>query len=280
MNRIPVISIQRGCVYDGPGVRTTVFLKGCTLHCPWCCNPESINLSKEFFYYEDRCLKVQGIDSAFCLNCQKNDGIISISECPLNVMVPVSKDWTTDELLKEILKDECLFKESNGGVTFSGGEPLLWIEKISLALRKLRDKSIDIVFETSLQVPFCNVEMMAEYANRVILDLKLQEEMLLHDCRYTSSIQDKITLLQKHQLPIDFRLVFVNSVYDQSHFVIDKLKQLGVKQLELLKCHNLAQQKYKCLGLPFNVSHVDEEKYNEFTENLIQNQILTFKMTV
>ena len=119
---VRITNIQHFSLDDGPGIRTTIFLKGCNLTCPWCCNPENINFEIENYIH----------------NNQKES---------------FGYDIPLEELEKEILKDEVFYSENDGGVTFSGGEPLLQIKELEPLLKSLRSKNINICFETALCVP-------------------------------------------------------------------------------------------------------------------------------
>lgn len=273
MKPLKVVSIQRGCVYDGPGVRTTIFLKGCTLRCPWCCNPEAIPMEDEWFVDDSKCIFKQGKESDICAACERKGGNKSIEKCPFGVANATSQTITMESLLDEIYADYELFQSSGGGVTFSGGEPLQYAEELLPLLRELKNKSISVYVETSLCVPQERIEQRKDYIDGAIIDLKLQPEMMLGDEKYLSDIREKIRLLGQQE--IIYRLVFVNSMEQRSKEVIDALNQLSVKHIELLKCHDLAKPKYTKL----NKTHVDytanEEKYKLFAEELKRHSIDT-----
>lgn len=245
MNIIRVVSIQRGCVYDGPGIRTTVFLKGCTLHCPWCCNPEAVSIETDFFFYEDKCLINKGIESKMCAQCNRCGGVKSTLLCPFKYTEPTSKEYSSDALSDELLKDNDLYTSSLGGVTFSGGEPLLWIHELVPTLERLKIRNIDIAFETTLQISKDNVEKSFAYAKLMIIDLKLQPEMFLESENYIRSMKLHLDKIKSKKIDVIYRLVFVNSVYTNYKLVINRLQYLNVNSIELLKCHNLAHKKYQ-----------------------------------
>lgn len=264
MNIIRVVSIQRGCVYDGPGVRTTVFLKGCTLFCPWCCNPEAISLESDFFSYEDRCLINRGIKSEICAQCERYGGVKSVLLCPFKYIEPTSKVYSIDALSDELLKDKDLYADSFGGVTFSGGEPLLWIYELVPILERLRINDIDIAFETTLQVSKDNVEKSLAYAKLMIIDLKLQSEMFLESESYIRTMKLFIDKIKSKKINVIYRLVFVNSMYKKWELLINRLQCLSVKSIELLQCHNLANKKYQYLGIT-NIDYTaDENLFSQF----------------
>ena len=132
-----IFDIKRFSTHDGAGIRTTVFLKGCSLNCVWCQNPEGISMKRRPIYFENRC-----INSGNCVKLSKNNGFVFedgniklninneenweeiIDACPSNAIMMDSKVQTVDEIIKEVIKDEVFFAHG-GGVTLSGGEPLV-----------------------------------------------------------------------------------------------------------------------------------------------------------
>lgn len=120
MKPLKIISIQRNCVDDGPGVRTTVFLKGCSLKCPWCCNPEAISYEDDFFTDNSKCLHIQGKISSICTKCERANGSEPTKECILGVAINTSQAYDVDRLLERICEDEELFKYSGEELHFRG----------------------------------------------------------------------------------------------------------------------------------------------------------------
>ena len=128
-----IADIQRASIHDGDGVRTTVFFKGCPLSCKWCHNPECISFEKEVLYYPEKCIH--------CGLCDKG--------CFSGARVVCGKSMTADEVLSEIMLDVPYYGK-NGGVTFSGGEPIAQKEFISECIDKCKEKNINCAVETSL----------------------------------------------------------------------------------------------------------------------------------
>lgn len=266
MNIIRVVSIQRGCVYDGPGIRTTVFLKGCTLHCPWCCNPETISFESDFFYHENRCLRNKNIQSLLCKQCVRNGSDRKVEYCPFEVIEPSFKDYTLEELSLEILKDEELYKESGGGITFSGGEPLLWIEKLYPLLKTLKQRNINIAFETSLYVQEKDLLLTLKYVDIFIIDLKLQKDYPQNKQKYLEIITKHIELITRKGVDLIYRMVFINTMIENTIEIIEYLKLIEIEKIELLLCHNLAAEKYKKIGI-HNIDYTArEDLFRKFSE--------------
>lgn len=266
-----VTSIQRGCVYDGPGVRTTVFLKGCLLRCPWCCNPETILSEEQIFANDSLCLKLKGIESVLCAVCERNGGVKLVSECPFGVADYVSRDYTPDELFHILLQDKELYRISGGGVTFSGGEPLLQVRDLQSVLVKLKEENVPIAFETSLVTDDVNIEIARKYADLFLVDLKIQPKMYLFEMEYIQATLSKLALLQGKD--ILFRMVFTDDVLEQKEEVLRQLQVFKVTAIEILRCHNLGEKKYEKLGWGFKSHMADLNKMQEFTTWLNSHHI-------
>ena len=145
-----VFNIQKFCTDDGPGIRTTVFLKGCHLRCAWCHNPESQRGEKEFLLYPDKCTgcgRCNGVtvddDKFFCFNDAKEI---------------CGKDYTTDEVFDIVIKDKAFYETSGGGVTFSGGECMLQIDFLYAILKKCKEHGIHTAVDTAGNVSFSHFE--------------------------------------------------------------------------------------------------------------------------
>lgn len=132
-----IFNIQKYAIHDGPGIRTTIFFKGCPLNCKWCHNPESISPHKELMYYKD-----------LCLNCRLCNGFTDPSECPSEALVEIGQDITSEDLMDEIMKDEIFYKSSGGGVTFSGGEPLFQADFLLELLIQSKKHKLTTVVDT------------------------------------------------------------------------------------------------------------------------------------
>ena len=159
---VRITNIQHFSLDDGPGIRTTIFLKGCNLNCPWCCNPENIRFEIEEYTHDDQ-----------------NDSF--------------GYDISLEELEKEILKDEVFYDKGNGGVTFSGGEPLLQIKELEPLLKSLKEKNINICFETSLSVATDLLEMAIYYIDEILANPEYESPVL----KINPEVKDFYDLSQK-----------------------------------------------------------------------------------
>ena len=278
MSKLRVSAIQRGCVYDGPGVRTTIFLKGCTLHCPWCCNPENISLEQEWFFDDSKCIKHKGIVSELCASCKRNDGYRAITECPFSVAEPVCHEWLPSDLFLQIEKDKELFGKS-GGITFSGGEPLIQADALLSVLEMCKKQNVNIAFETTLYVGKKSIAAVIPYVDIMIVDLKLQPEQ--GDIpNYMNSISENLDLIKKQGITVFYRLVFVNSLITIKEKICKQLKSLGVEEIELLKCHHLGARKYEKLNKESVDFTADERLFQNFSEYLQSEQLKVTQLKV
>ena len=151
-----IFNIQRFAIHDGPGIRTTVFFKGCPLRCWWCHNPESHKILPEKF---DGCNLRRGFDQSFSMNKDE-----------------IGKEISVDELMNEIVKDRVFYEESGGGVTFSGGEPLMQPEFLIESLKECKALGIHSAVDTSGYTSEGVIDRVSSYADLFLFDLKLMND--------------------------------------------------------------------------------------------------------
>lgn len=235
---IRITNIQHFSLQDGPGIRTTIFLKGCNLTCPWCCNPENINYEIES-YVEDGITKDFGYDISF------------------------------EDLEKEILKDQ-LYYENGGGVTFSGGEPLLQIKSLEPLLKSLKEKRINICFETALCVPTELVKIAIRYADEIFVDVKILDKI---QAKKVLNVDIDLYLSNLEYLTTNFNDICfripLNEEFTFKENNINLIKNFAKKyfdfKFEIFKVHNLAKNKYKYLNKEIiKFTDVSDEKLEEF----------------
>lgn len=243
---VRITNIQHFSLDDGPGIRTTVFLKGCNLTCPWCCNPENIDKSIEK-YVKD--------------NMEEEFGY----------------DISLEELEKEILKDEVFYSENNGGVTFSGGEPILQIKELEPLLKSLKEKGINICFETSLAVPSDLLETAIQYVDEVFIDIKILDKEEAKNVLNLDigSYYDNLEIINDSNIDKDnitFRIPLNNeyTLRDNNiNGILNLLEKYSDFKVEIFKTHNLAQSKYNVLKKDFiDFSNVSDEKMDEILKKI------------
>lgn len=182
-----VLFTQRFSIHDGPGIRTTVFLKGCNLHCAWCHNPESIEHQPELVYVEQNCIHCGrcGIDfGSASFQIEQRTGIAlatfgweMIERCPTGALVGYGKWKSADELVREIKRDERFYRTSGGGATVSGGEPMEQFEWTKQLLQTLKHQGIHTAMETNGTAPLERYMELLPYTDLFLLDYKLSDEV-------------------------------------------------------------------------------------------------------
>ena len=186
-----VLNIQHFCTNDGPGIRTNVFLKFCSLRCKWCCNPESIHPKPELAYDLKKCIGEQEcglclkecpetaiyfvdvdgkarVNWDLCTNCGK-----CVSVCPSNALYEFGRDMSVDEVLAEVEQDASFYQQSGGGITLSGGECALQPDFSAALLAEARRRGINTAIETAGNVPWRFFRQVVEHADTVLHEHKL-----------------------------------------------------------------------------------------------------------
>jgi pyruvate formate lyase activating enzyme len=271
-----ILHVQKMSTEDGPGIRSTVFFKGCGLHCAWCHNPESISFKPEIQWFASRCLYCQTcasicshnnltfdetglhIDRENCRGCF--DCAVA---CPANAIEPLGHEVSVEELLEELLKDRAYYEKSGGGVTLSGGEPTLQPEFSEALLRELQAHGIQTALDTCGVCSQANLERLLPHANLVLYDLKLLDEAqhLQHTLVSNRQILENIRYLAGylHRTPNPPVLWIRTPLIPQAtstqenisgigRFIRDELDGL-VARWELCAINNLCREQYKRLGL-------------------------------
>ena len=170
-----IFDIERGSFVDGPGIRTTVFFKGCNLKCAWCHNPESQSKAKEILFYKNKCTGCGKCKTNCPYHFEQCDfcGKCALF-CPNDAREICGKEYTVEEVLTEILKDKDYYG-ATGGVTFSGGECMLQIDFLEEILKKSRANGIHTAVDTAGHVPYQFFERILPYTNLFLYDLKCFE---------------------------------------------------------------------------------------------------------
>lgn len=281
-NMIRVTALQRLCVHDGPGVRTTVFLKGCYLNCPWCCNPETIHFDQDYLYNRNLCKKDKY--SIICRDCIFAGGNQVVEECPIGAFERTYTDYTVDDLYALLMRDKNLYKHG-GGITFSGGEPLLQARSLSSLLQRLKESDIHISVETSLYAPFFQLDHIKPYIDYWIIDLKYQYGYIInHDIETLDIDVDKnLLFIQNAVSPADicYRMVVMKEILRNAPSIAKKLKLHHVDDIELLSYHDLGEKKYKELGKAYHrFGTLTEDELREYIAILNSHGVNAHYMTI
>lgn len=276
-------------VHDGPGIRTTVFMKGCNMRCNWCHNPETWSSNIQIQFLEDKCIDCKACNKVASVSnftpsllIQANHFSISqsitISEsCFTGALEVVGKDVSVDDVLKAVERDREFFEESGGGITISGGEPLLQAEFVIELFKKCKQIGIHTAIETNLHSNSDLIVSVAEYTDLFMIDIKLWDTELHKKWTGLSNelILENIRILNGLGKSIIIRTPVISGVNDE----IGELSAIakfvsGLENLvsyELLPYHSLGSGKYIALGMEDKMPKFDLLSKQSFEQ--LQNKV-------
>jgi pyruvate formate lyase activating enzyme len=265
-----IFDVMRFSVHDGPGIRTTVFFKGCPLECWWCHNPEGLRSKPEVVYVSDRCVGCGDCVGA-CPNhaiswndhpvrdphlCQLEGCCAAV--CPSAATQIIGRWFTVEQIMEQVTKDTVFYEESGGGVTFSGGEPFLQSDFLEPVLDACRARGIHTAVET------CGV-----VDRRALLKLSGKVDLFLYDIKtldkrnhmkYTgasnTAILDNLAALATRHNDVVIRMPVVPGINDDDQNVQELagfMKTVGLSRLDLLPYHEIGSDKYRRLGRAYRL---------------------------
>ena len=290
MEHSPLIfDIKRYAINDGPGIRITIFLKGCSLNCKWCHNPESIPSQQQKMYSKDKC-----IGSKECIKHCPNDaltltpqGIITNYDlckmcgkcaevCPTKAIEMAGELMTVEQVMVEIKREVLLMDNSEGGVTFSGGEPLLHHKYLVELLDACGKEGIHRCVDTS---GFASTKVLLEVASKsehFLYDLKMMDDKKHKEWTGVSNkkILENLKLLAETGMAMNIRIPLIKGVNDDDKNIHESAKFITALKgdspiVNILPFHNIAENKYKKLGLDYDKGIMDEpdiKRQNEILE--------------
>lgn len=285
-----IFNIQRFSVHDGPGIRTTVFFKGCPLHCPWCSNPESQSFSPELIVRDILC-KGCGACVETCpqqaitltkkegrrINRKKcNSCFLCAEKCQYQSLSVCGKYMKVDEILDEVLQDRLFYKNSGGGVTLSGGEVLLQSDFALQVLKACKTEGLHTVLETSGYGSWKELKDLLPFVDLVLFDLKHPDPV---EHKKTTGVGNKIILenLRKtsKMTPVWLRIPLIAG-FNDSEAQIKKAtllgKEIGVQKISLLPYHEGGKSKSEQLGriYPLPEARAPEEEHLDHLKKIIE----------
>ena len=277
-----IFDIERYATQDGPGIRTVIFFKGCNLRGIWCQNPESQCVTPQIMYYVNLC---QGCGR--CITLCPNQAIhpdetfglltdpdlcAACGKCAVNCYVDarklMGKMMTVSDVMEEIQKDTPYYRSSGGGVTFSGGEPLLYPEFVRAVAQQCHEAGIHTAIDTAGHVSWETFEMLLPYLDLVFFDIKHIDADLHKTYTGVSNerILDNLKKLSAVFAPLIIRIPVIpgcNDSVDVQQRIYEFVKQLpGIERVELLPYHSLGTTKYKGLGRDYTL-HADSFKKDD-----------------
>jgi pyruvate formate lyase activating enzyme len=253
-----VFNVQRFSLHDGPGVRTTVFMKGCPLSCGWCHNPESRSPAPGFVRMRHRCMN--------CGRCGEDelaDPVVSgrgdedVEACPTGALQGVGETVESAALVTTLLRDRIFFDESGGGVTFSGGEPLMQAAFVTEAMRRLQAEGVHTTLDTCGFGRWQDLREAAACANLVLYDIKLMDDARHKAATGVSNgvILENLAALAKVHAAIWIRVPVIPGVTDDEANLDAAAAFLqplpGIRQIDLLPYHPTGEAKFARVGLDY-----------------------------
>ena len=273
MPKAMIFDIQRNSFVDGPGIRTTVFFKGCNLRCKWCHNPESQSFEKQMMFYKDKCTgcgkcrevcpnHLQSCD--FCGKCELY--------CPADARKVCGREYTPAEVFAEVIKDKAFYDNSGGGVTFSGGECMLQLDFLCEILEKCKSAGIHTAVDTAGNVPWESFEKILPFTDLFLYDIKafdaelhrkgtgVSNELILENLKNLSGRADIIV-----RIPV---IGGYNDNDEEIRQIADFLKQIKIIKAELLPYHAMGEHKYTALGRNTESFNVPNKNFMDRSQQL------------
>ena len=225
--QINISDIQHFSTGDGPGIRTTVFLKGCNLRCPWCHNPETISSAPVTLTYKNA-----------------------------NKTVTHGRSMPVEDVVAEVMEDADFYLASGGGVTISGGEPLLQYEAVAELTKALQDKGISVILDTAGGVAWSRFEAVLPFVDTVFFDWKTSDPSVMKERigGDLSLIKENLTRLIASGTNVHIRIPLIPEVNTSEEAVaatVRHLREAGAQTVALLPFHRLAVGKYEAMGLEY-----------------------------
>jgi len=268
-----IFDIKKFSLHDGPGIRTTVFFKGCDMRCRWCHNPESHRLEPELMFRPDRCI---GCQSCLTVCTQKaislNDDVITHQKekciqcgrcadvCNAQAREMVGRESTVEEVMTEIEKDLPFYVQSGGGVTFSGGEPLLQKDFLSALLHSCKARGIHTAVDTCGYADWKDIDSIRNQTDLFLYDLKLVDDVLhrKHTGVTNKNILRNLQKLSDGGQDIIIRVPIVPGITDTKeniHHIGELTMRLShLRRLDILPYFHIAAEKYQRLHRVYDLT--------------------------
>jgi len=257
-----IFDIQRFCTSDGPGIRTTVFFKGCPLRCAWCHNPESQSFDNETLFYRDKCVS--------CGACERG------LACPNGAKRDCGCKVSAEDIMKKVREDKLFYKNSGGGMTLSGGEPLAQVDFAVELLSLAKAESIHTALETCGFTSRENMLRVAEHTDLFLFDYKLSdcEQHKKMTGAYNDAILENLRLINSLGKDIVLRCPIIPTVNDNETHMLEIAKFANeleaISRIELEPYHDYGVAKYEALGRKPHVFPLPDKKCIQMLENILK----------
>jgi len=290
LNTSLILNIQKCCVHDGPGIRTTIFFKGCPLNCIWCHNPESQSYKTEIMYNQNKCTNCNKCitncpnnaisfsennflihDDSLCKSCMN-----CVDFCISEAIQFAGKSYSISQLISEIKKDQVFYDDSNGGVTLSGGEVMCQIDFVEKLCKKCKENNIHVAIDTCGYVPYENFERITPYVDLFLYDIKLinSKKHFEFTGKPSELIINNLNKLSLNGANIILRLPIIEGINaDNEHLnnLCSLISNLNLQEINLLPYHDIGGYKYSNLNKNYNfdlMKKPSDEILNHFKSTL------------
>ena len=281
-----IFDIQKYSIHDGPGIRTVVFLKGCPLRCMWCANPESWLVKPQLFYVKSRCVG--------CGNCREAapEGVVNwaddnrpefefrkanekdlswVSACLTGALQVKGEEQTLANIISTVMQDEIFYRQSGGGITLSGGEPLMQPDLALPLLQTFRDYNLHTAIETTGYVPYELLLQVMPLVNLFLYDFKVldNDKHLKFTGVSNSKILRNLEKILKAGANVIVRMPVIPAVNDdpeQMLKTVQYLKRIGATRFALLPFHQLGRGKYISIGQSYQLSSLTSPNDKQLEE--------------
>lgn len=271
-----VFNIQKYSIHDGPGVRTTVFLKGCPLRCLWCHNPEGLAARPELIYREYKCMGC-GMCVKTCPNgaLSINEGLVTVDDslckrcgscsevCPTGAMELAGTEMSADEVVKKISRDVLFYERSGGGVTFSGGEPLMQPDFLLELLKKCKEEDMNTVLDTTGYAAPEVIRKVIPYVDLFLYDLKAADT---ERHRRLTGVDNTVIISNLREIAaaggkVVIRMPIIPGLNDDEENILaccDIIGSLGTDPIvNLLPYHNISGEKYRRVHREYTIPDIE-----------------------
>lgn len=292
-----IFNIRKFCTHNGPGLRTTVFFKGCPMRCKWCSHPESQSAKTQIFWNASKCVQcmqcinicpkmaILSLNGKTCIRSERCDGCaVCVNICPSRALTLSGRSYTLDQVVNTCLQDKAYYESSGGGVTLSGGEPLMQYHFAEAFLQIMKAEGIHTALETAGYTSPDIFSRILPLTDLFLFDIKhhshkahykgtgTYNDLILQNLR-TAAASGKEVLARIPVIP-----VYNNSLQDARRFA-ELFLDMGVRSVQLIPFHQTGSYRYAMLGVPYEMGvfpTLRPDNLRDYQQVFLQNNLHCF----